>query len=109
MESNELFSKLQYLMKYAGELWGGNTKISREDAEIIRACHWHLLPGQRLNLGCGECVKHALVVCISYFEREQHKWIKEEPELQTISEEDFFNNIDEIEPIKPKKKKTKTN
>ena len=105
MEIYELKEKLTYLQKYAGILYGGTFKVDVADQETIRDCYQHLMRGQRLNMGCPECIKYALVVCISYYERESPNWNKE-PQIETITEDEFFKDESPIEE-KPQEEKPK--
>lgn len=95
MNKKELFESIQKLKPYIDAVINHTTiKVGVDDQELLKKVYTNILPGQRLNSACMECVKYAFLYCQSYYEREYPKY------LESIKPVDIVE-----EPVKKSRKK----
>lgn len=71
MTKEEALMKIIELRPYVDALWSNTTiKMSIDDQNKLRDIYKFILPGQRLNMACMDCVKYAIVACQAYWEKE---------------------------------------
>lgn len=84
--TQEIFDTIQSFQKYVTSVWDGSPfSMPREEVDKLESVYVQL-PGcpNKLNKSCNECVKYALLVCQSYWEREAPKNTVEEPQPEPI-------------------------
>lgn len=88
-----ILTKIKSLWHHIDKLYSGEpTKISREEVNLLVEIYKEVMPGTRLNTGCGDCLKYALAVCASYYEREMAK----QPLVENISPDAIRVEPDEV-------------
>lgn len=99
MEKQELFSLIESLQPHISALISNSTtKLTNDEINTLVKIYKEILPGQRLNTGCGDCLKYALIYSHSFYERETSKITKSQAEQTKV----------EIEKPKNTTKKGKT-
>jgi len=98
MDKKQIFDMIDSLRHHINALFTNtSSKVSQDEINTLIKIYKEILPGQRLNTGCSECIKYALVYSQSFYEREKPKW----DALQPVESTD---NIQEIKTTKTQKK-----
>lgn len=101
------FEKIESLWGHISQLLTGvNTKISKEEINTLVDVYKDIMPGTRLNTGCGDCIKYALMVAASWYEREKPKTIPTETLPQSITDNFDEVKLEIVEPVKTTPKPT---
>lgn len=102
----DVLKQIESLWSHIDKLYkGGTTTLSTQEINTLLSIYKHILPGQRLNTSCSDCVKYALAVCASYYEREKPKQVEEKDiQKEEIIENKDSNNITKKGQTSKKKK-----
>lgn len=75
MDKQQLFDMIDSLRHHINALFTNTTtKVSLEEVNTLVRIYNEILPGQRLNTGCADCIKYALIYSSSYYDREKPIW-----------------------------------